>query len=747
MPELAPVPGAQPAQTAPADVDQNDAALILAFTRAQEIPAPLEKWYRAFDRDRRYVNNDCMVLDAEDAVGTNHILRNQYTLMALLNSRDADISIKPDDTVWEPVPEIDPMMGVPTGIMLPGTPPPELALLARTQEILARKLLREARFRQQLNGAIQDIETNAIMFVKVNQQEDLKRDPIGNYRFNDQQDNYALYNFWQQKVAAGEIVEGTAEMQRFKDIEVTVRQYTAAGIRADIQANPMPPQVDPMTGMPPAQIDPMTGQPAVDPATGMPMPMPPPVDPRELQAQAIEAGTLPIDPNSVPEVAHWIGFPIDFVQPEDIRFDWDITRPEDFWRSKQIQHRVYADRDETAAKYGMTPEEAKLLPTASTSESTTQTGNGDATKRDGELTDKQIGKQVELWECWDRQTNCVYVYAKGMQKMLQKYVPRVVWRNWYPFIPMLFNRTTGRLVGVSSTTLQRPAQEEINLMRTLDRHAKKACFPRILIRRGVFQKGEKQKYKRAMPYEVIELETPDALNDAIKETATTTYNPQLTDSSRAEMDLQRMAGVSLVSGGAVGVSNSATETATAQQGTDALTDYRRGIIEDIYVDVVTCLLDMASTVLPEQNVKALAGPGAFWPTVDRETLWRSMYVKIRAGSTGKPDTEKRLKWMTNIIQVAGALGLAPKGPQILDELTRDAGIYDDLSQFFQIAPPPMAGGPGGAIGPGPKPNGGGGGINPTPPGLDSQQGQGGGNPNEPMSAAPSPSSIPNRPQV
>lgn len=744
----APIPqdsAAPPANTgeATANAEAQDAALIDSYSRETCIPVPLEKWYRAFDRDRKYVNNDCMVLDAQDAVGTNHILRNQYTLMALLNSREADIRVEVDEALWEPVPEFatDPMTGAPmldpvTGQPaiigeLPGEAPPELVKLARTDDILGRKLLRESRFRHQLAGAIQDVETNAIMFVKVNQQQDLKRDPIGNLRFNDQQDNFALFTFMQAQIASGDIKPGTSEMARFTALSKTVGEYLAAQIRADMQANPLPPT---------EVVDPLTGLPAID-TLGQPILQPTP-DPREQQAAGLEAGTIQPDVSQVPEVASWIGLPIDIVQPEDIRFDWTITRPEDFWRSNRIQHRVYMDRDEAAAKYKLTPEEAKLLPTATASQNTSTMGNGDPSARDEQLGDKQIGSKVELWECWDRPLNYVCVYAKGFKKFLAKYTPRVVWRHWFPFLPFLFNRVTGRLVGVSSTTLQRPAQEEINLMRTLDRHAKKASFPRILVKKGVFSRGEARKYKNAMPYEVIELDMPDELNAAVKETAMAPYNPMLTDSSRAEMDLQRMAGVSLVAGGTVGVSKSATETATAQAGTDSNADYRRGIIEDLYIDVTTCLLDMAHTVFPEANVKALVGPGAFWPPMDRETMWRNLAVRIRAGSTGKPQTKERQEELIALSQMASAFGLVAKGPEIMDEIAREMGRYDGISRFFEKpALAPMPGAPGA-----PKMNGGGGGPPKSPPAPGSQQGQGGGG-SEPMSSAPKPESIPNRPQI
>jgi len=723
----------------PEDMESDDAKLIMAYAEETKIPAPLEKWYRAFENDRRYVNTTCMALDAEDAVATNHILRNQYTIMAMLNSRDAGIRIGIDDAVWPDVPvmAVDPMTGmplldpmtgmpIPTGQTHPGGPPPELEKFTHTQEVLAKKLLRETRFRQQLAGAIQDIETSAVMFAKVNQQEDFHRDPLGNFRFDDQQDNFALYRHWAAKVAEGEIEPDTAEFVRFKQLESTVREYLTTMLQQDMAANPLPdvPVVDPMSGMP-----------AFD-AMGTPM-MQPQEDPRMAQVTALGAGE-PVDLSLVPEVPRYVGFPIDFIHPEDIRFSWEITRMEDFFRSPRVQVRVVMTRDKAAAKFNLTPEEAKKLPDASTIQNTVQTtGESDPSSRDGDLDEKSMDKKVELWECYDRETNKVNVYAKGFPRFLSSITPRVVWRNWIPIIPLMFNRVSGRAIGISSTTLQRPAQEEINTARTMDRHAKKACFPRILVRRGVFARGEASKYKRAMPYEVIELETPDELSNAIKETQPLPYNPALTDTSRAQFDLQRMSGTSLVAGGAVGVSSSATETATAQQGMDALIDYRRGLIEDFYQDIVTCLLDLATAVLPEENVKALCGPGAVWPQLEREAMWRQMHVKIEVGSTGRPETDKHLGWMTTMTQIARNLGMVAQGPEVLDFLSKNTGIYENISKYFQVAPAaPMGGGM--------PPNTGG--PPPSTPKIDSKQGEGGGG-GEPMSKAPSPESIPNRPQI
>jgi hypothetical protein len=295
---------------------------------------------------------------------------------------------------------------------------------------------------------------------------------------------------------------------------------------------------------------------------------------------------------------------------------------------------------------------------------------------------------------------------------------------------------------VSSTALQRPAQEEINLFRTHDRHAKKAAFPRILVKKGAFRKGEKMKYQNSKPYQVIELESVDEVKKAIYETAPVAYNGQLYDTSRAEMDLQKMAGVSTVAGGVTGASDSATEVVTAQQGVDKLADFKSGILDDVILDVGVCIADIALQILPLQNVMAKAGPGAVWPVVDKETIYRQLHLDVTAGSMGAPDTEKRLNfWKELVGGILPALGLRGK-PELVNVISRDTGIYEGLSRYVEMAPPmsmPGTGGPGGGDTSN-KPKG------PTGPG--SQQGAGGGNPgpsqNRPMTVDNIPGPKPGR---
>ena len=50
--------------------------------------------------------------------------------------------------------------------------------------------------------------------------------------------------------------------------------------------------------------------------------------------------------------------------------------------------------------------------------------------------------------------------------------------------------------------------------------------------------------------------------------------------------------------------------------------------------------------IPPQKAIEIAGPNAFWPMLNKQQLYDSVFIDIAAGSTGLPDTnEERMRWI------------------------------------------------------------------------------------------------------
>jgi len=132
--------------------------------------------------------------------------------------------------------------------------------------------------------------------------------------------------------------------------------------------------------------------------------------------------------------------------------------------------------------------------------------------------------------------------------------------------------------------------------------------------------------------------------------------------------------------------------------------------------------------MSEKTVKRIVGPGAVWPTLDRNEILNSVEVKIAAGSSGRPNKALEL---SNFAQVAPFLFQYGNPIAVIEYAIKLLGDEKlDPEKFFPApgqmppGPPPTAkpagprGGPGQGMGPptGPTPG-------PPMPGLGMGPGQ------------------------
>ncbi len=713
--------------------EKDETNLVKKFEELVKVPSNLKQWYELFDKDREYVNETCMLMDDDDVVATNYIFRNQQVQLANIYAKDPDISFAPRQMmgVTPPAPPMPmgmppPMPGAPPmGMPLPPPPidtglPPGLTDYGRTLELLVKQFADEGGFRRVLMGAVQDAMTVGWSWIKLSQQEDIKRDPLGNRRQNDQQDNFARCQWLKKRFVAEEFTEDSAEFKELKDCEEVVAAYMKADLEKQMAEAPL--QGQPM-------IDPMTGMPAMDPITGAPQMSPPPMDPRQAHLEMLNSGQIPDELLLDPEISRYVGFNFDSVQPEDIRFDWSITRPEDIYSGEWFAHRVFMNRDAIGSKWQIDPEIMKKIKLFdSCGDSTSRHWTQDPAGRSN-IENAEINDRCAVWEFWDKRTGKVYVWADGMDRFLDEYIPNIVWHGWFPFFPIYFNRVTGRVIPLSDTLLVKHLQDEINLLRTHDREARKAALPRFLMKAGVMEPQERAEFEENHPFRVHEVQEPDEILKAFATIVGAPYNPQLYDTIKAVMEMEQLSGVSRQAAGLPGGADTATESAVANEQFGMQSDLRKFAIETVIHDILYAVAEMSAQFVPEENVKKICGEGAFWPMFDRETLFRYLHLNVRAGSSGKPDASKTLKLWTEFANIAGSLGLQVNGPEVLKEVLRAMDVNIDLNKFIIPQIPGMM--------PPMPPGGGGGGPIPGPVGAP-PQGTGGPRP---------PDQIPNHPQI
>ena len=712
-------PAGEPGSAKQADND--DAALISQFASRVEVPQWLREKFLQMVTDRDYVRRDCMLQDTQDTVATNHILRAQTLTLAYMG-------------VFDPQPFCQPARRVGKQVAYP------VELFSETMEIHLANQARQMRFAETLAGTCQDGSTNSYAIVKCTLQSDYMKDPVGEARFGDQQEAVAEYARLKELVDTKEIIEGTSEYALFKDMENTLRIFAAGKVEEQIKTVP---QMVP--GMVPA-LNPATGQPLLDPITLQPQLVPgmvsDPQDPRELQRISILEGKE-LDILGLPCVPHYMGFKCDQILPEDFRWDWRITRPEDINKAEWMAHRVFMRPDEIARKWGVDMKELQAGMH-------TQTATGRmSTARDTSLEPTQrmnpevqsVNEELAVWEVYYKPNMHRYVFLPGLNKFLEKEVFQACGSRFFPFFVLAFNRVTGQFAPPSDVQLVRKLHDEINTLRSHDREARRSSYPVLFVQKGLMDPATQEMYRNRYPFSVIECERSQELKAAMSESNVIPYNPQLYDTSKCEGDLQEMFGLPRVVTGGPDSNDLASSLALAKEGMETGVSSRRITVNRLITDVFQWMAEISLKVFPESYIKKTCGDAAIWPRMTIDELYTNIRIEVKGGMTGQPRAKDRLDLWQNFATICQTLAIPVNGPEVLRELLDGLGLRVDFTRFIMpVAMPGMAPGPGA-----PMPQA------PAAPGAGSKgQGPDGGAPEMGTPNRPAPSSlaqIPNHPPL
>ncbi len=695
-PSLAAVDQAEEAKVAKpvVKVDASTAALIKQFEKENKVPDVDKMVLDQMDGQRRFIHTDANLPTTPGGVSTNYLYKFQQVHKSQINARDPAVAVRPKKRL----PMIDPMSGetIEDPVITK-----QLTAFSKTMQALITHYFStdEIDIKSVMDGAIQDTDTVGIVFLKLDWLEDMQRDPVGAWRPSDFQGTVARMKRLLADKQAGKCREGDASYKELIDTAGTIHQQ-------------------------------MQGELWRQTAYQGAMPMD--QDPRTVRWE----GGIPSEPELV-ELPKYRGFVMRNLMPEDCRRDWNIFRPEEFRRSNWFAYRTYMTESQIREVYNV-PSDQDLLPRASPASNphndkpTTNTAENPADRSDLEAP-IQLNR-LAVWVRMDRAANKHYHWIEGSDRFLRDpETPEMTTSNWFNIFPMYFNRVTGRFLPVSNTTLGRPLQEEINLVRTHKRQAKRAAYDRYAMEQGLFDKEDLDAIESCPPNGMFP--TKKKAEDLAKAIYRMPgqYNEEVHNIIEERQELGSVLNQSQASQGMTkGGADSATEAAIANQTSDSITTSHRDVLEQVIRAIGVAMGEILVQCLPEENAKAICGPGAYWPRIQKEQLWAHLLVEIEAGSTGLPDQQKRLDGLKAAVDIGTAMGLGsvPGGPiwNAVSGMKKLAEIMDwrddpaSLVTFPMLPPMPVAGGPNNAIPSAGAPVGGGpqipGGV---PPAAEMQQ--------------------------
>jgi hypothetical protein len=715
--------------------DDAEASLILKFERRVEPPDDVREEMERWEDMRRYVHTDAMLLDEEDAVGTNFILRHQHIVTG--NVRPTAPAPRINPRKWLP-----PMSGEVSTDSAPASYPTERLLYAKTHEILLEFQQEQGGLAEVVNGAIQDAQTLPVAWIKMRLQEDFTLDPVGYGRNNDQVDLIMRFKRLSMDFEEGLFSESDPPYAELRYLSDTIKAYVLTDMQARIN-DMQEPAAGPDGGV---MLGP-DGEPVM-------------LGAEDLTARMNELTEDPealLESNDLPEVPYYVGYTWQQVDPEDVRWDWNVRRPEDLRYCRWMAHRAWMTEADVREKWSVTEEAFKgavrvsqndsRVTVRSTDDEDPEYGGKDPEERGnttGNTDDEgRRGDTLAVWEYWDRVQGRVFRWVQGTGKFLDSFVPTALPGRFFPFFFVGFNRVTGKVFGPSDTDLQQPLQDESNRMRTWQREAQKSAHPRWMVAKGLLRPSEKSKFEQALPYSLTEVERAEDFAKSVFPIVPPIYNPALYDRTPTLLEMQQMAGIPAAALGAGNAGMTATSDAIANQQMGNQTNERKELVKRVYADIYRAMCEINAQVLPMENVVAIVGPGAVWPELDRMSILSGFIVETEAVVDDVQERGNELKAWVDFATLATQFGLPLDPIPLTKKLLELMGIRDNIGRYISVPSllstmgmPQMQPGNAGASAPDPTA---------APDAQGAMGGAGGAPPGRGFSEPPTPDSVPGSP--
>jgi hypothetical protein len=254
----------------------------------------------------------------------------------------------------------------------------------------------------------------------------------------------------------------------------------------------------------------------------------------------------------------------------------------------------------------------------------------------------ESGDWVMVWEIWDREANHILTGIEGMKCWAKApWQPKPTTR-FYPFFLFAPCEVDGQRHPQSLVTRSAKLVDEYNRIGSAEAEHRRRVRPKTMVNAGSIEPGEVEKLQRGVTQEIVPIKTTLPKADLRGLVVPVTYaalDPGLYDRSRIVNELERIWGIQEALSGSIDVAKTATEAEIQQGGFQARIGGRRDLLESALGELARYTAEVARAYLDEEDVRAMAGPDAFWPAYEGpDDLRRALSVDIRAGSSGKPNT-------------------------------------------------------------------------------------------------------------
>lgn len=259
-----------------------------------------------------------------------------------------------------------------------------------------------------------------------------------------------------------------------------------------------------------------------------------------------------------------------------------------------------------------------------------------------------------VWKVWCKATRQVMVLVDGYEDFVEgPEAPRVSLERFWPLFVLTFNdvESDRDIFPPSDVRHLRHVQDEYNRSREARRQHRRANRPLYVAPQGRLSDEDLKNLGGYDDHAIIEvngLTAGENVANLLQPVQKVPIDPALYETNSEMEDVLRTVGAQEANlGGTSGAT--ATESSIAEQ---SRTTAQASNVDDLDM-LLTDLAESASQLmlleLDEGTVKEIVGPGAAWPQVSAEEIAKQIQLKVKAGSSGRPNQAQDLANMERAI--------------------------------------------------------------------------------------------------
>ena len=298
------------------------------------------------------------------------------------------------------------------------------------------------------------------------------------------------------------------------------------------------------------------------------------------------------------------------------------------------------------------------------------------------------GRTCCVWEIYGRKDGLVYTVCDGYPDFLREPAsPEVYTDRFWPWFVLTLNDIDHEIniFPPSDVKLIRDMQADYNRARQGMREHRRAARPKVVVASGTVDQDDLDKLESHPDNAIIELnglQPGQKVDDLLQSFRGPPIDPNLYETEQLFADMMRVSGIQDANIGATGGAASATQSNIAEASRATAMGSNIDDIDDMLTGIARTGSQILLQECSPEIVRRVVGVGAVWPEISRQEIADEVWLKIEAGSTGRPNQAQEIANAERLFPLLMQIpGIKPEF--LAKELIKRLDDKLDITQAFQ----------------------------------------------------------------